>query len=147
MADDSSRSKDVVMRFYNDVFINHDMSRLDEYMRDDYIQHNDDCPQGKAGFVEFFDVIFKAIPDFSYTLKRVIAEGDIVMAHSTTTGTHTGGEWLGKKAGGNKLSFDVVDTFRVQDGKIAEHWDVADTFGLFSQLGVIEERLKEVAGS
>ncbi len=32
---------------------------MDEYMRDDYIQHNGDCPQGKAGFVEFFDVIFR----------------------------------------------------------------------------------------
>ena len=36
-------------------------------MCDDYIQHNDDCPQGKAGFVEFFDAIFTAVPDFSYT--------------------------------------------------------------------------------
>jgi len=36
----------------------------------------------------------------------------------------------------------VVDIFRVQDGKIAEHWDVADTFTFFSQLGVAEERLK-----
>jgi predicted SnoaL-like aldol condensation-catalyzing enzyme len=143
MADDSARSKDVVTRFYNDVFINHDVSRLDTYMRDDYIQHNEDCPQGKAGFLEFFEVIFGAVPDFSYTLKKMIAEDDIVMAFSTTTGTHSGGEWMGKKATGNKLSYDVVDIFRVQDGKIAEHWDVADTFGLFSQLGVIEERLKD----
>ena len=140
MASDSGTSKEVVSRFYDDVFLNHDMSRLDTYMHDDYIQHNDDCPQGRDGFVEFFTTIFAAVPDFSYTLKKMVADGDIVVAHSTTTGTHTGGEWLGQAATGNKLSFDVVDIFRVESGKIAEHWDVADTFTFFSQLGIVSTR-------
>ncbi len=143
MQDESSRNKDVVSRFYDDVFIGHDMSRLDTYMRDDYIQHNPDCPQGKAGFVEFFEVIFRAVPDFRYTLRKMVAEGDLVLAYSTTTGTHTGGQWLGRKATGNRLSFDVVDIFRLEDGMIAEHWDVADTFTFFSQLGIAERLLKE----
>jgi predicted SnoaL-like aldol condensation-catalyzing enzyme len=143
MADNSRKNKDVVMKFYNDAFIRHDLTSLDAYMRDDYIQHNPDCPQGKAGFEEFFAVIFNAIPDFSYKLKKMTADGDIVMAFSTTTGTHTGGEWLGKKATGNKLEYDVVDIFRVQDGKIAEHWDVADTFKFFKQLGIIERLMAQ----
>ena len=140
----SETNKEVVARFYQDVFLDHDLSRLDEYMRDDYIQHNDDCPQGKVGFVEFFETIFRAVPDFRYSLKRMIAEDDIVMAYSTTSGTHTGGEWIGKGPTGNRLSFDVVDIFRVRDGKIAEHWDVADTFTFFCQLEVATERMKEV---
>ena len=140
---DARKNKEVVTRFYNDVFIKHDLNHLDSVMRDDYIQHNADCPQGKAGFVTFFTEIFGAVPDFKYVLKKMVAEGDIVMAYSATTGTHSGGKWFGKKATGNKLNFDVVDIFRLQDGLIAEHWDVADTFGLFSQVGVIEQRLKE----
>jgi predicted SnoaL-like aldol condensation-catalyzing enzyme len=36
------------------------------------------------------------------------------------------------------LNFDAVDIFRIQDGLIAEHWDVADTYSLFSQLGKIK---------
>jgi predicted ester cyclase len=95
-------------------------------------------PQGKSGFVQFFEETFKAIPDFKYTLKKIVAEGDIVTVFSTTSGTHTGGPWLDKNPTGNKLNFDVVDIFRLQDGYIAEHWDVADTFKLFSQLGIIE---------
>jgi predicted SnoaL-like aldol condensation-catalyzing enzyme len=137
----AGRNKDVVSRFYDDVFINHDMSRIDQYMREDYIQHNADCPQGKAGFLDFFDTIFQAVPDFSYTLKRLVADGDIVMTYSTTTGTHTGGQWLGQEATGNRLSFDVVDIFRLEDGKIAEHWDVADTFTFFSTLGIARRLL------
>jgi predicted SnoaL-like aldol condensation-catalyzing enzyme len=143
MSSEVAKNKDVVSRFYNDVFIGHDMSNIDEYMRDDYIQHNADCPQGKAGFLEFFDIIFKALPDFSYTLKKMVAEDDIVMAYSTTTGTHTGGEWLGQAATGARLDFDVVDIFRLEGGQIAEHWDVADTFSLFSTLGIAQRMLDE----
>jgi predicted SnoaL-like aldol condensation-catalyzing enzyme len=141
MTDKSRKNKEVVTRFYNDVFIRHDLTKLDEYMRDDYIQHNQDCPQGKAGFVEFFDVIFRAVPDFKYILHKMVAEDDIVMAFSRTTGTHSGGEWLDKEPDGAPLDYDVVDIFRVKDGKIAEHWDVADTFTFFRQLGVIEKRM------
>ena len=138
MADTPKNNREIVESFYTDVFIRHDLSRLDKYMRDDYIQHNPDVSQGKAGFIQFFKTTFKAIPDFSYSLKKIVAEGDLVMVYSTITGTHTGGEWLGKTATGNRLNFDVVDIFRVQDGEIAEHWDVADTFKLFKQLGIIE---------
>lgn len=137
------KNKEVVTRFYNGVFIRHDLSHLDELMWDDYIQHNQDCPQGKAGFIEFFTVIFNAIPDFKYTLKKMVAEGDIVMAYSATTGTHTGGVWLGQKATGNKLDYEAVDIFRLQDGKIAEHWDVADTFKFFRQLGIIDRLMAQ----
>ena len=137
----ADQNKAVVLRFYNEVFINHDMSRIDEYMRDDYIQHNTDCPQGRAGFLDFFDTIFRAVPDFSYTLKKMVADGETVVTYSTTTGTHTGGEWLGQEATGNRLSFDVVDIFRLEDGKIAEHWDVADTFTFFSTLGIAQRLL------
>lgn len=132
----SETNNEVVSRFLDDVFIAHDMGRLDDYMREDYIQHNPDCPQGKAGFVEFFSVIFGAMPDFHYTVKKVVAQGDLVMAWCTTQGTHTGSDFLGQTATGNTVKFDVVDIFRMEDGKIAEHWDVADTFTFFSQLGI-----------
>jgi predicted SnoaL-like aldol condensation-catalyzing enzyme len=134
---DAGGNKRVVERFLDDVFVRRDMSRLDEYMRDDYVQHNPDCPQGKAGFLQFFDVIFGAMPDFRYAVKQVVAEGDLVMAWCTSLGAHTGGEFLGQAATGNRVRFDVVDIFRMQDGLIAEHWDVADTFTFFSQLGVV----------
>jgi predicted SnoaL-like aldol condensation-catalyzing enzyme len=127
-----------------EVFNGHSFKMLDQYMRDDYIQHNEDVPQGKDGFKQFFTNTFKSIPDFGYTIKHIVAEGDFVMLHAATTGTHTGGEWLDHPPTGNKINIDVVDIFRFLDGKIAEHWDVADTFSLFSQVGVIEDRLAKM---
>jgi predicted SnoaL-like aldol condensation-catalyzing enzyme len=130
-------NKMVVRNLIESVFINHDLSRLDELMRDDYIQHNDIAAQGKAGFIALFKQTFVSIPDFRYQINRLVAEDDIVVAYCTTIGTHTGGEWIGNPPRGGKLHFDAVDIFRLQDGKIAEHWDVADRLTLFSQLGAV----------
>jgi predicted SnoaL-like aldol condensation-catalyzing enzyme len=129
-------NKAIIELFINSVFINHDFSLLDSIMRDDYIQHNADVAQGKIGFTQFFEKTFKAMPDFKYTIKKIAADGDIVMAYCTSSGTHTGGDWLGQPPTGNHLNFDVVDIFRIQDEKIAEHWDVADSLLLFRQLGL-----------
>lgn len=46
-------------------------------------------------------------------------------------------EWLGIAASGQKYAFEAVDIFRMQDGKLAEHWDVMDIYGFFKQLGAI----------
>jgi predicted ester cyclase len=137
------QNRELIEKLINGVFIRHDFSGLDEIMRDDYIQHNSDVPQGKAGFKQFFVTTFKALPDFKYTIKKIVAEGDTVMAYCTSSGTHTGGVWLGTPPAGKRLDFDVVDIFRIQDGKIAEHWDVADSYTLFSQLGRARPGLKQ----
>jgi predicted SnoaL-like aldol condensation-catalyzing enzyme len=138
---DCEGNRQVVAAFIESVFVRHDFSRLDELMRDDYIQHNADVPQGKAGFRQFFETTFRAMPDFRYTVKKIVAGDDIVMAYCGCSGTHTGGPWLDKAPTGRRLDFNVVDIFRIQDGLIAEHWDVADTVTLFKQLGVLERFL------
>ena len=138
MKDNPENNKKIVETFVNDVFVNHDLSKLDSYMRDDYIQHNPHVSPRKDGFKQFFMIVFKAIPDYKHTILKIVAEGNIVMVYHTTSGTHTGGELLGKVATGNKLNYDVVDIFRIQDGMIAEHWDVVNTFALYRQLGIIE---------
>jgi steroid delta-isomerase-like uncharacterized protein len=135
----SERNKKVVETLINTVFINHDLSTLDELMRDDYIQNNDIAAQGKAGFIALFKQTFIAMPDFKYTINRLVAEDDYVVAYCTTTGTHNSGDWLNFPPRGGILHFDVVDIFRLQDGKIAEHWDVADRLTLFTQLGVVKD--------
>jgi len=135
---DLEKNKEIVRTFVRDAFIGHDLSKLSQYMREDYIQHNPDCPPGMAGFVEFFRQIFGAVPDFKYCIKQMIAEADLVWMYSGVSGTHTSGGWLDVPPSGNRLDFDAVDMFRIQDGKIAEHWDVADTFKLFSQIGKIK---------
>lgn len=137
----SAESKQLVETLCKSVFQNHDLSCLDEIMWDDYVHHNendDPFPDGKKQFIDFFEKTFKNMPDFRSNVKRIIAEGDIGMMYSTTTATHSG-EWLGYPATGNKIDFNVVDIFRIRDGKIADHWDVVDTLTLFTQIGKIKQ--------
>ena len=54
--------------------------------------------------------------------------------YKTYHGTHRG-EFLGVAPTGRKIQFETVDVMRVRDGKIAEHWGVANLFSLMQQLG------------
>lgn len=129
--------KSVLAALGASVFAKKDFSQLDQLMREDYIQHNPLVPQGSKGFREFFETWFKAVPDFKYELKKIVSEGDLVWAYGTYSGTQAG-DWLGIPATGKPYTFDAVDIFRVQDGKLAEHWDVLDVYGLFKQLGIVK---------
>jgi predicted SnoaL-like aldol condensation-catalyzing enzyme len=130
-------NKQVLGAFAESVFAKKDISAVDQYVRTDYIQHNPLVKQGASGFKEFFSSWFASVPDWQYTLKKLVAEGDEVWAYGTYSGTLQR-DWLGIPASGQKYAFDAVDIFRVQDGKLAEHWDVMDIYGLFKQLGAIK---------
>ena len=132
------QNKRLIRDFYETVFCNHDLGAVDRFMHDDYIQHNPDAAQGKAGFIEFHKGLFSAIPDVHSTINMMTAEGDLVFVYSTYTGRHTGKGFLEFPPTGNTVKFDVVDMFRFRDGKLIEHWDVADTRALFTQVGAIK---------
>ncbi len=136
----TENNKKVVREFYEEVFQKHNLNAVDRFMLDDYIQHNPDTAQGKKGFVDFHRGFFAAVPDFFSAINRMVAEGDLVFVYNTITGTHTGEGFLGYPPTGNKVHFDAVDMFRLRDGKLCEHWDVADTRALFSQVGAITMR-------
>lgn len=130
-------NKKVIGAFAEAVFAKKDLSAVEQYMRADYIQHNPLVKQGAQGFKEFFSAWFIAVPDWDYTLKKILADGNEVWVYGAYTGTLKN-DWLGIPAAGQQYTFDAVDIFRVQDGQLAEHWDVMDIYGLFKQLGVIK---------
>jgi steroid delta-isomerase-like uncharacterized protein len=131
-----SDPKALLAQFGAKIFQEKDFAALTSLMRDDYIQHNPLVRQGSKGFQDFFEAWFEASPDFRFELKQIVSEGDKVWVYGTYSGTHQG-DWLGIPATGNAYKFDAVDIFRVQDGKLAEHWDVLDVYTLFKQLGTI----------
>lgn len=126
--------KALLAEFGEKVFAGKDFSALSKLMREDYIQHNPLVGQGRKGFQEFFQAWFDASPDYAFELKQIVSEGDKVWAYGTYSGTHEG-DWLGIPGTGKAYKFDAVDIFRVQDGQLAEHWDVLDVYSLFKQLG------------
>ncbi len=129
-------NKELLGAFADAVFVRKDLSAVDKFVRTDYVQHNPLVEQGAQGFRQFFSAWFAAVPDWRYTVKKIGVEGNDVWVFGTYAGTLEK-DWLGIPASGQTYAFDAVDIFRVEDGKLAEHWDVMDIYGLFKQLGAI----------
>lgn len=106
-------NKKIVTDFYNMVFRDHKVQEAaDKYFGSKYIQHNPLVPDGVKPFTGYFIPHFKANPEARSEIKRVIAEGDLVVLHVLS------------KQNKDDRGRAIVDIFRVEDGKIVEHWDV-----------------------
>ena len=85
------------------------------YVAEDLIQHNPNLANGRGPLVDYIEGARKQMPDMRFDLKRTIAEGDLVVAHSLFT------------ASGGSVAMAVVDIVRIADGVIVEHWDATET--------------------
>ena len=98
----------LVLTAVTELFINRDTSAVERYWSDSYLQHNPHIPDGRDDLA----AIVAGLPDsFRYETGLVVAAGDHVMVHGRYTG------WRPKPV-------LAVDIFRIEDGKLAEHWDV-----------------------
>jgi predicted SnoaL-like aldol condensation-catalyzing enzyme len=103
-------NKQIVTKAYQRIFGDLDTTAVDEYMSNNFIQHNPtiaDGPQGVKALVQM--LASQGVPKQKITFKHVIAEGDIVILHSR----------YGMKGKGWRF----IDIYRMENGKIAEHWD------------------------
>lgn len=99
--------------FLETVFNQHKVNEaFDRYVGPTYTQHNPNVPDGREASTAALNWMVSNFPDFKYSVKRTIAQGDLVVVHSEVT----------MKAGDPKQA--VVDIFRFKNGKIVEHWDV-----------------------
>jgi len=112
----TARNKAIVRDFYTTVLIGRDVDAAPRFLREDYIQHNPQVPTGLKGFMDAFRTRFaqKLPSDYKRELLNVIGENDMVVVYVRQTWTSHDGQHH------QALGFDM---FRVQDGKIAEHWD------------------------
>jgi predicted SnoaL-like aldol condensation-catalyzing enzyme len=111
----------------------HDLTALDQYWTDDYIQHNTMIKSGREPFREFMQGWLKAMPDLKWEpILLPVASGNQVWAYGKYSGTFEN-DWLGAKAN-NKPGVYGVDIVRVENGKLSEHWDVMDLETLFEQM-------------
>jgi predicted ester cyclase len=82
-------------------------------------------------------VAFEAgFPLYELIAEDMIAEGDKVVVRATFRGTHKG-EFAGVPATGIDVEMPLIIIYRIEDGKIAEHWMQADVMGLMQQLGAL----------
>ncbi|MEM9934292.1 MAG: ester cyclase [Bacteroidota bacterium] len=104
---------DFVQHLMND----HDFTYVrDTFGNSEYVQHNRSVPEGMEGILTYMEGFTKKFPEFSYDVKHIYADGDFVTFHSHAT--------LKKVQRGNpEKGLNIVDIWRIADGKIVEHWD------------------------
>lgn len=107
------RNKQVVLEFYDQGLNQKDFDAAAKHFGNRYVQHNPGAADGPDGFKGFLQFLRDKFPNSRSEIKRVFADGDIVILH--VHAVRVPGER------GNA----IVDIFKLEDGKIVEHWDVS----------------------
>jgi predicted SnoaL-like aldol condensation-catalyzing enzyme len=118
---EAERQRRLVMDVYEKVLKPLDESRVDEFFRPDYIQHNPMARTGAEGLKAFLKWAKSVSPSAEHHVKRMFVDGSYVIVHVHVI------------VQPGDLGSAVVDIFRIEDGLIAEHWDVAQQLTRQSQ--------------
>jgi predicted SnoaL-like aldol condensation-catalyzing enzyme len=89
-----------------------DAGAVDRFISPDYVQHSQLAPPGRDALKAFLDMIKAETPEAVHDVKRAFVDGDYVTVHYHV-----------RRFPGD-LGWAVMDIFRVENGMIAEHWDV-----------------------
>jgi predicted SnoaL-like aldol condensation-catalyzing enzyme len=105
-------NKDTVIAFYNLALNEKNPEGALRYLGPKYIQHNPNAEDGQAGFVKYISFIRDKFPRSHSEIKAVFAEGDYVILHVRT------------RREPDQRGNAIAEFFRLESGKIVEHWDV-----------------------
>ena len=109
--DKTEANKAIVHELMTDLLMKGgDVSRIDEYIAEDYIQHNPDAPDGRATFQALLEAPDR--PLWYDEVVLMVGEGNFV---ATLSRAH----W-------DDIEYAQMDLFRLEDGKVVEHWDAAE---------------------
>ncbi len=116
-------NKAVVLRFIEEVFVQHDSSNIEEFVS------NESLRQIAPGTVQAF-------PDMEMTVEHVIAEGDVVAVRVSAAATHKG-DFRGIAATGKRWEATASAWYEVQDGKISDFWVNWDWLAIMEAIGAV----------
>lgn len=107
----TDENRELVRNFVADILVKGEGNKITQYIGGTYMQHNPNIGDGLDGLGKFLGYLKENSISFSYKkIHNIIAEGNFVVTHSE-----------GEIGGKTNAFFDL---FRVEDGKIIEHWDV-----------------------
>jgi steroid delta-isomerase-like uncharacterized protein len=123
---------------FAEIASSHDVSRFDEIVAPDYVNHNAFAEPGLEGVKKVFAGIRAGVPDLKVFADDVFvsADGSRVVGRYRYEGTHTG-NFLGYPATGNAFAMRSIDIWRVENGRFVEHWDELNTLDVFIQMGAV----------
>jgi len=99
----------------------------------DYNDHLDGQSPGRENLKQYFIGLRSAFPDLTLPITAIVAEGDHVAVLNAVRGTHKG-DFGALEATGNRIDAMAFQLYRIEDGMLAEHWEVADFATIMRQL-------------
>lgn len=115
-------NKRLVYDFWREVFESGQVASVDKYVAESYIQHNPNVPNGRAALVGFISRRYPApqpvVDRVKAPLVSIVAERDLVTLSFAR-------EYPDPKDASQKYTTTWFDMFRIENGKIVEHWDSA----------------------
>jgi predicted SnoaL-like aldol condensation-catalyzing enzyme len=105
------RNKALVLEAFETLFNKKDFVAAEKFWSSNYIQHSAHIPPGRDGL---FGLVKSGPPGMKYENSLILAEGDMVMLHGRFSGIGLPANWI------------VVDIVRIENGLLAEHWDVIE---------------------
>jgi predicted SnoaL-like aldol condensation-catalyzing enzyme len=105
-------NRQAVLAFYEKGLNQKDADAALKYVGDTYVQHNPHAEDGPEGFRKFIAFLRDNAPNSRAEIKRSFVDGDVVILHVFAAGPP------------GSRGMAIVDIFRLENGKIVEHWDV-----------------------
>ena len=125
-------NKALVRRFFTAVE-NADFRVFDEIVAQDYDDHLAGQSPGRETLKRYFTGLHSAFVDLKLPITTLVAEGNLVAVLNSVRGTHQG-DFAGIKAKGNRIDAMAFQLYRIANGRLVEHWEVADFMTLMNQL-------------
>ncbi|NEQ53908.1 MAG: polyketide cyclase [Leptolyngbya sp. SIO3F4] len=107
----------LLIDFIQHLMNDHDFGYVEKQFGNNlYTQHNRNIPDGLTALIENVRGLAKRYPEYTYDVKHIYVDGDYVIFHSHAT-------LKAKHRGNDQKGLNIIDTWRIENGLIAEHWD------------------------
>lgn len=107
-------TKENITQFYEDCFNKKQIEVANNWLSEDYIQHNPGLEQGRAGFIKAFKEKFSSIDYFYLKVEKVLLDDDYAVVFLKNIDVQ------------GKTKARVVDLYRISNDRFVEHWDYFD---------------------
>ena len=138
------KNKQTVRKLYEEYINRERRELLPELVSADFI--GPDGRRGPAVFAATIDALRRGVPDITFELQDVIAEGDRVAIRWTWSGTHKGA-LNGLPASNRRVKNDGIAIYDLRDGKVSRAWLQTDRLGFLQQIGAVDPTLGRPPGS
>jgi predicted ester cyclase len=121
----NEQNREIIRQLYTAVIAKSRQASRDKSRPNGFTQYTVSArPSSLKAFKNFFAAVTEAFPDYDLTIDALVEKGDKIMARYTISGTQTG-HFMGLTPSYEKLTITGIDIFRLDNGKVIEHWDAA----------------------